>query len=144
MYRIFLIKIILLCLLLSIMLEPAKTFAQQWNYIAIAHINENNSFYLFLDYSPIKQGSTDKQFSEKHSFNILRELPSGKQYKTVEITRIINCKDLRIADTEAYFKDENGDIIEHYSSNGEKRFKDINIEDNVDYEVFKRICKPNL
>lgn len=141
MYRIIYIQILLLCLLFSFIFIPSVSYSQQWNYIAIAHLNEDTNFYLFLDYSKSNKDDTLIQFREKHSFNTAQSLPSGSKYMTVEITRVINCKDLLIADKDAYFRDDDGSVVEHYSSNGENRFKEINIQNDVNYEVFKKICK---
>jgi hypothetical protein len=114
--------------------------SEQWSYVGVAKTDNGNSFYLFLDKDKKHTGDNKIQFREKHDFNKPQSLPSGKRYNSVVITRIIDCKELKIADTEAVFIDAKKRTVDSYSAVHENGFTDILLKNDVNYEVFKIIC----
>ena len=128
--------------LLTLILAPAvpESNAQQWSYVGLAKTANGSSFYIFVDKTGNGEENDAIRFRQKHSFNSQRSLPAGTKYRDVEISRVIDCNSLEIADREAVFKDENGAVVEKYISGTETRFTGIDISNNVNYEIYKIMC----
>ncbi len=141
MYRNILSKISITVITVFLLIFTLNAYSSdQWLYVGVAKTDTGKNFYLFLDKKKQDTGHKRIQFREKHDFNKPQLLPSGKKYNSVVITRIIDCKELKISDEQAIFKDKNLRIVDSYKAGTEKKYKDISLANNVNYEVFKIIC----
>lgn len=133
-----------LILFTNILLLCGNSHAAEWKYLGYATLDNNDTFYVFVDKTGSKNSQNEKIFLEKHVFNNQQILDESTIYMTAVLERALNCNKKQISNIKATMYDSNGNEIQSFIKKDAKNTQQITKSNNINYSVFREFCAENL
>lgn len=114
--------------------------ATAWQPVGLGSGNGSSKFRVFVDTDSIQAFGGKVRFWQGHVFFDEQQLPSGKSYIRVSISRVVDCNDLSDSTLEAIFYGTGGEIVDNFGTNGMMRFHPMR-HNTVSSEVLKFVCE---
>lgn len=129
-----------LILFTNLLLVCNYSFASNWKYLGYANLANGEIFYVFVDIKDSKLSQNIKTIYEKHVFNNPQKLKDSGSYTTIEMERMLNCKEKKISTSKATMFDEKGYASATFVENDKNLFTAILSNDDVNYSIYKEFC----